>query len=77
MKKLILMVSGKLLPPPENSCPSNYPLLNSPREIPTRNIPIHVFKNFVFSLLSPLSLKDCFVFLSLNIELFVQKWFIV
>ena len=40
----------------ENSHLSKSSLVNSPRKIPTRNIPTHVFKHFVFSLLSPLSL---------------------
>ena len=41
----------------ENSHPSNSPLENSPLKIPTQkiftlNIPTHIFKHFVFSLLS-------------------------
>ena len=63
--------------PLENSHPGNFHPSNSPwripprkiptQKIPTRNIPTHVFKHFVFSLLSPFSLillKSCFAFLS-------------
>ena len=64
----IKMVSGKSPPPknehPENSHPSNPPWRTLPppsqkipsQKIPTRNSPTYVFKHFVFSLSSPLSL---------------------
>ena len=58
----------------ENFHPSNSPLLNSSRKIPTWNIPTHVFKYFHSSFLNFLFfhychryrwyyLKDCFVIL--------------
>ena len=58
------MVSGKFLPgklPPGKFPPIKFSLENSPSgnyhpENPTRNISTHVFKNFLFSLSSPLSL---------------------
>ena len=59
-----MRVSGKF--PLENSHPENSHSSNPPGEsppwkistqkVPTRNIPTYVFKHFVFSLLSPLSL---------------------
>ena len=56
---MFFRVSGKS--PLENSHPENSPLENPtqkipPKKIPIRNIPTHVFKHFVFSLLSLSSL---------------------
>ena len=55
--------------PPVKFPARGFPRKTDTQKIPIRNIPTHVFKHFVFLLLSPLSLvllKSCLVFLFLK-----------